>query len=408
MGGAYPTTMQGNAGFGKLDFTISPKQLAFLRLSTSRYSGTNNVFFDPSSPITTYAESANGTEDVKTESLAASLTSTWTNNLATTLRVQFSRDVQQSFANTEAPLTKIYDVIAGFGRSSILPRDTREHKLHIADTLSYDTRRMHWKFGGDFIQAWIYNDFPSMFGGEYYFDDVKVNPWTYAPMKHGEPLTPLRAFAHDVPRYYMQDFGSAVSHPNSRSYAAFMQDAIRVTARLTLNVGVRYDLQTFEAGTLITNPLYLPSGKIPTVSNNVSPRIGFAYATGEHQVAGDSRRLRPVLYADSVHVRVTGGDRQRSFRRPNLPRQHDPGTGGGFPQVSDAAGELPFGHAGMHAAGIDSEFRDHADFGFRAEFPDALYGASKPKPGARIRRQGRRLRQLSLRSRRASCCARST
>ncbi len=283
MGGAYPTTMQGNAGFGKLDFTISPKQLAFLRLSTSRYSGTNNVFFDPSSPITTYAESANGTEDVKTESLAASLTSTWTNNLATTLRVQFSRDVQQSYANTEAPLTKIYDVIAGFGRSSILPRDTREHKLHIADTLSYDTRRVNWKFGGDFIQAWIYNDFPSMFGGEYYFDDVKVNPWTYAPMKHGEPLTPLRAFAHDVPRYYMQSFGSAESHPNSRSYAAFMQDAIRVTARLTLNVGVRYDLQTFEAGTLITNPLYLPSGKIPTVNNNVSPRIGFAYATGDRQ-----------------------------------------------------------------------------------------------------------------------------
>ena len=237
MGGAYPTTMQGNAGFGKLDFTISPKQLAFLRLSTSRYTGTNNVFFDPSSPITTYAESANGTEDVKTESLAASLTSMWTSNLATTLRVQFSRDVQQSYANTEAPLTKIYNVIAGFGRSSILPRNTREHKLHVADTLSYETGRVHWKFGGDFIQAWIYNYFPSMFGGEYYFDNVKVNPWTYAPMKHGEPLTPLRAFAHDVPRYYMQDFGTAMSHPNSRSYAAFMQDAIRVTARLTLNVG---------------------------------------------------------------------------------------------------------------------------------------------------------------------------
>lgn len=283
MGGAYPTTMQGNAGFAKLDFTISPKQLAFLRLSTSRYSGTNNVFFDPSSPITTYAESANGSEDVKTESLAASLTSTWTNNLATTLRVQFSRDVQQSYSNTDEPLTKIYNVIAGFGRSSILPRDTNEHKLHIADTLSYDTRRIHWKFGGDFIQAWIYNDFPSMFGGEYYFDDLKVNPWTYAPMTHGEPLTPLRAFAHDVPRYYMQDFGNPVSHPNSRSYAAFMQDAIRVTARLTLDIGVRYDLQTFEVGNLITNPLYLPSGKIPTVSNNVSPRIGFAYAAGEHR-----------------------------------------------------------------------------------------------------------------------------
>ena len=283
MGGAYPTTMQGNAGFAKVDYTFSQKQLAFVRLSTSRYTGTNNVFFDPSSPITTYAESANGTEDVKTESLAASLTSTWTSKLATTLRVQFSRDVQQSYANSEQPWTKIYDVMAGFGRSDILPRDTREHKLNIADTLSYHTGRVQWKFGGDFIQAWIYNYFPSMFGGEYYFDDIKVNPWTYTPMKYGEPLTPLRAFAHDVPRYYMQNFGNAISHPNSRSYAAFMQDAIRVTDRLTLNIGVRYDFQTFEAEQLTTNPLYLPSGKIPSIGNNVSPRIGFSYAAGEHR-----------------------------------------------------------------------------------------------------------------------------
>ena len=149
MGGAYPTTMQGNAGFGKVDFTLSPKQLAFVRLSTSRYSGTNNVFFDPSSPITTYAEIANGTEDVKTESLAASLISTWTSKLSTNLRVQFSRDAEQSYANTEEPITKIYDVIAGFGTRAILPRDTDEHKLHIADTLSYNTRRVQWKFGGD-------------------------------------------------------------------------------------------------------------------------------------------------------------------------------------------------------------------------------------------------------------------
>ena len=281
MGGVFPTTMNGYAAFEKVDFTLSPKELVFVRLNTSRYRGTNNVFFDPSSPMTSYAESGNGSESVQTESLAASLTSAWTNNLANNLRAQFSRDVQQSTANSEQPLTKIYDVIYGFGRSSMLPRDTREHKLHLADTLSYETRRVHWKFGGDFIQAWVYNYYPSMSGGEYYFDDVKVDPWTYAPMKHGEPLTPLRAFAHDVPRYYMQDFGTAVSHPNSRLYSAFMQDTIRVSRSFTLNLGVRYDLQTFQAGNLIANPLYAPSGKIPTDVNNVSPRIGFAYGIGD-------------------------------------------------------------------------------------------------------------------------------
>jgi hypothetical protein len=136
MGGSYPTTMQGNAGFAKIDFNLSQKQLAFVRVSTSRLTGTNNVFFDPSSPITGYAATANGTENVQTESIAASLISSWTNRLATNFRVQFSRDVQNFVSNSDQPWTKIYDLMAGFGGSSTLPRDTSEHKLHIAETLT--------------------------------------------------------------------------------------------------------------------------------------------------------------------------------------------------------------------------------------------------------------------------------
>ena len=54
----------------------------------------------------------------------------------------------------------------------------------------------------------------------------------------------------------MQDFGNAVSHPNSRFYAAFVQNAFQATRNLTLNFGLRYDLQTFEPGPLQSNPLY--------------------------------------------------------------------------------------------------------------------------------------------------------
>ena len=75
--------------------------------------------------MTSYAETDNGTENVKTESLAAALVSAWTNNLATNLRAQFSRDVQQPTASSDQPLTKIYNLVVGFGRSSMLPRETR-------------------------------------------------------------------------------------------------------------------------------------------------------------------------------------------------------------------------------------------------------------------------------------------
>ena len=306
MGGSYPTTMQGNAGFAKVDFNLTPKQLAFLRISTSRLTGTNNVFFDPASPITGYAATANGTQNVQTESIAGSLISSWTNNLATNFRLQFSHDNQDFLSNSDDPWTKIYGLIAGFGGSSTLPRNTREQKLHVAETLSYETGRIHWKFGGDFIQAWVYNYYPYLFDGEYYFSNVKVNPWTYEPMKHGDPLTPLRAYAHGVPRYYMQDFGNSVSHPNSRNYAAFMQDTIQVTRKLTLNVGVRYDLQTFEPGLLVSNPLYPASGKVPTDLNNFSPRLGFAYSLGDKHTtvvrggAGLFYMPIPAMYAAQI------------------------------------------------------------------------------------------------------------
>ncbi len=308
MGGEYPTKTWGNAAFGKLDFTPSSKQLIFLRANISRYDGLNNVFFNPSNPLTTYAESANGTEDVATESIAASLTSQWKTNLATHLRAQFSRDLQQSYANSEDPKTKIYDLLDGAGRSSMLPRTTREHKLHIADTADIEMPRMSWKFGADFMRTWIYNYFPSMSGGEYYFDDVRVNPFTFAPMAHGQSLTPLRAYAHDVPRYYMQDFGPATSHPDSRLLALFLQDNFRVTRHLTLNAGIRYDLQTFLVNGLASNPLYTPSGKLPSDLNNFSPRLGFAYSVGTSRPlvirggAGRFYSLVPSMYASQVQT----------------------------------------------------------------------------------------------------------
>jgi hypothetical protein len=51
-------------------------------------------------------------------------------------------------------------------------------------------------------------------------------------MHGGVGLTPLRAWAHDLPRYYVQNFGNPVSHPDSNDYAAFGQDTVRLTKRL--------------------------------------------------------------------------------------------------------------------------------------------------------------------------------
>ncbi len=281
MAGDFPARMLGNTGFLKVDFSLTAKNQLAARINTSRYYGLNNVFLDPTSPLTSFATSDNGEEQVSTQSGSLAMTSALSGKLISHLRAQVSRDSQKSSTNSTDPLTRIYGVFDGFGRSSLLPRNTNERRLHLAETLSLSGGRHSWKFGGDVLRTKIYNFFPSLFGGEYFYDTIKVNPFTFTPQIGGLQLTPLRAYAHQVPHYYLQNFGSAVTHPDTNEYPAFMQDTLRVSSHLALSLGVRYDLQTFNLKGLVSNPLWPDSGKVPRDLNNFAPRVGFAYSVGD-------------------------------------------------------------------------------------------------------------------------------
>ena len=140
MTGTYRSELLGNAAFLKMDATLSARHQLSARLNTSRYYGTNNVFFDPASPVTTFSITDNGEEGVATESASVSLTSGLSTRLISHLRAQFSRDLQESSSNSADVRTRIPDILDGFGRSSILPRQTREHRAHFTETLSFDNR----------------------------------------------------------------------------------------------------------------------------------------------------------------------------------------------------------------------------------------------------------------------------
>jgi hypothetical protein len=283
LAGEYPSAQIGNSSYAKLDLNLSPRQQLGVRVNTTRYWGSNNVFLDPASPVSYDAISNNGQELVSTETVNLSLTSGLGMRWISHFRAQFSRDVQQSFTNSSDVLVKIPTILNGMGRSNILPRQSREHRVHLADTISMEGSRHAWKFGGDVLLTKIYDFFPNQQSGEYLFYPVKVDPHTFEPLRGALPLTPLRAYAHQVPHYYLQNFGSATSHPHTNEYAAFAQDTIRVMDRLALNLGVRWDLQTFTREGLLSNPLFPPSGKVPFRPYNFAPRAGFAYSFGNRR-----------------------------------------------------------------------------------------------------------------------------
>ena len=84
-----------------------------------------------------------------------------------------------------------------------------------------------------------------------------------------------------MPRYYIQNFGSAITHPDTNEFAGFVQDTMRVTHRLALSLGIRYDLQTFTHKGLVSDPLWPGSGQVPEDTNNFAPRGGLAYSIGD-------------------------------------------------------------------------------------------------------------------------------
>ena len=303
-GGTKHASLLGETGSLKLDRVLTAHQYLSVRLSAARSYGTNNVSFDSGSPITNYAMSGNGEEDVATDSASLSLLGSMTPRLTSHLRVQFSRDLEQSFPNTTGVRTSIYSWMDNLGQSSTLPRQTREHRLHLAETLSLSRGRSEWKFGADGMRTWDYNYFPSLYSGEYVFDNIYVDPLTFAPEPanpNNLKLTPLRAYAHTImpgwdwdagswtgpaanlARYYIQNFGNPVSHPDSNDYAAFVQDTVRLTPHFTLSMGARYDLQTFSKAGMQSNPLWPAAGKMPLQEKNFAPRVGIGYAIGDER-----------------------------------------------------------------------------------------------------------------------------
>src|ERR1700678_3281196 len=281
LAGAFPAAQIGNACYAKVDINLTSRNQLALRYNASRYWGANNVFLDPASPVTYDSISDNGEETVSTDTGSVVLKSGLSPRVISQFRAQFSRDLRQSYPNTNDTLIKVTDIMDGIGRSDQLPRATREHRAQLAETLSFDTSHHSLKFGSDSLVTWIYDFFPSQQSGEYIFDEIKVNPFTFEPQEAGLPLTPLRAYAHAVPHYYLQNFGPSSTNPNSNDYAAFAQDTMRATNHLALNLGVRWDLQTFTTAGLISNPLFPPSGKVPFKPYNFGSRAGIAYSIGK-------------------------------------------------------------------------------------------------------------------------------
>ena len=133
------------------------------------------------------------------------------------------------------------------------------HQFELKDTLTIWHGRHNVKVGVDAIHSTSGGNGTES-GGSFTLGQFTLLPGTTAPIAD---LTPA-----DVQRY-QQSFGNATYQVQEWDVAAFAQDNFAIRSDLTLNLGLRYDRQTFTDDTKM-----------------FSPRLGFAY-----DVKGDPRTV---------------------------------------------------------------------------------------------------------------------
>jgi hypothetical protein len=220
---------------------------------------------------------------------------TWTigNNKVNEFTFQYARRGLSYFYNTQIPAGASPAVnIPGFGFFGREPYSfiqRVEQRYQVTDNFSWTIGRHNTKFGVDFNYLPLDATFTVNYGGNYDFGSVAAFPQPF-PV-----LNPVQAYGAGLPNDFVQGLGNPTATFHNIPIGAFWQDSWRIRPNFTLNYGVRYDVEVPPSFKPVTplgqagyNLLGLQKG-IQTDTNNVQPRIGFAWdpkADGKTVVRG--------------------------------------------------------------------------------------------------------------------------
>lgn len=267
---------------GKLDWIMSSKHNLSLRWNKQHFSGGN---FENSG--STMSLEHTGSSNVRTTNVTGALTSSPTGTLVNVLRFSYVHDREPGGANSSLPEllisqggTSPFSFTAG--RNFFSPRETTVDRYQYGDSVTLVRGRHTFKGGVDVIHDRIFNLFPGTSNGSYTLTLENFGRllcrggFTAVPAGGCQPLT-AGTFSQN---FFDPSTTGPVTKPNLFDAGVFLQDDWKVNTNLTLNLGVRYDLDTYDQPT-VQNPAALALGfdtsRINKDRNNIAPRIGFAW-----------------------------------------------------------------------------------------------------------------------------------
>ena len=246
---------RGWLSFVRIDRRINDRNDLFFR-------GTLDGFYDTNPNGTVGGNNLPSVDRVfrrRTYSSEIGETSVWSPKLVNNLRLQFQLaspitefDPVINGTQFQVPISAGGTFTSGTSQSALL----MNRQYQASDTLSALWGRHQFKFGADVIAAHTGGN-SKEFGGPIYLGQFVYNTCTLTLAACESP-----AYLDNINnvRSYTQSYGNARYTVNDTLWSVFAQDDYRARPDLTVNLGLRYERQTFTDSRL-----------------GFAPRLGFAY-----------------------------------------------------------------------------------------------------------------------------------
>jgi hypothetical protein len=240
--GVYPNPVHSTNFLGKVDHTVSNRDQLSVRYSFYRIT----------------SENSRGAGGLNAPSASQGINNvdqmvSVANTLSLSSRTVLETRGQFAYSDFLAPSTSQFGPtvsiagVASFGPFTNSPAGRLNKLYQVVNNLSHQSGAHALRAGVDFLYNTDFIAFPRSVKGNYAFSSL-ANFLSGTYNNAG----------------FSQTFGEMGVGQSNPNLGVYVQDEWKVNSQLTLNAGLRYDLQWLET--------------INTDSNNVSPRLGFAWS----------------------------------------------------------------------------------------------------------------------------------
>jgi len=340
----------------KVDWIVNSKNTVSVTYNNLRWQSPAGI---QTGATVTRGLNAFGDDFVSDDSIITRITSIFTPNIVNEFRYNWSRDLEFEFSDAALPgepttapgypgvttaNTKSPDVFTTggieFGVATFLerPQFPDEHRHQFADTMTLTAGNHTWKLGFDYNHVIETANNLSNYAGSYSYSNINDFIIDYlhftTPSVNVTCSTTTRLAGRCYTSNYSQGFGGLAYTFSTDSYNFFLQDQWRMSSRLTVNAGLRYEVQLLP-DPILANPLVSGTGNIPLDKNNFGPRVGFAWdiaGKGRDSLRGGygiyyGQVVNSTLYNALINTGMPGGQFQASVA---------PASGPVFPNVLTA------------------------------------------------------------------------